>query len=193
MALFAIYHKLESFFHSNLCMARRNTASTSDILDIWSNYNQVRDLTIQADGLFGPLFLVNIGYKFLIICTCAYSSFYYVFNKNDTSYSAEYASQAALILSSILVVLLLNLCTNVIFCSNLLRASEKLKSLTSDLSHRHWRLMEPEAKDALRAFRSEQEKDLVACPMNLFCITPSLLLNMTGLVVTYVVVLLQAK
>lgn len=186
LALFAIDKKLKSIF-------RRNSASlTNDVLDIWSNYNQVRDLVSKADRLFGPLVVVNIGFKVLITCTAAYSALYYLFNNNN-GYSTEDASRAASFLSTTFVVFILQLSTSIIFSSKIQEAAENLKMVTGEVYNRYWKFMEPEAREALRAFRSELENGMVANPLNLFHITPSLLLNIMGLVVTYVIVLLQTK
>lgn len=183
IALFAIGQEIKS---------PRNLASTNGILNIWSHYNQVRELTIKADQLFGSLIVTNIGRKFALICTCAYSTLYYVF-ETDERLSSDYSRPLAIMLTIGLIVFIVELSTSVIFSSNLVRASENLKIVTGDVYNRYWKLMEPEARETLRAFRAEQENELVACPLNLFHITPSLLLSMTGLIVTYTIVLLQAN
>lgn len=184
IALFTISQELES--------NQRHFTSGNAILTIWSHYNQVRELTTKADQLFGYLVVTNIGFRFSLICTCAYSALYYVF-QNNSNFSADYSRPVAIILSTNLVIFIVQLSTNVIFSSNLVRASENLKHVTGNMYQYYWKLMKPKTREVFRAFRSEQEKDLVACPFNLFNITPSLLLNMAGLVVTYVIVLLQAK
>jgi len=74
IALFTICQEMKSL---------RNLASTNDILRIWSHYNQVRESTIKADQLYGFLIVTNIGRKFSLICACAYSTLYYVFQKNE--------------------------------------------------------------------------------------------------------------
>ena len=192
LALFAIDKKLKSIFLITVIMPVRNLVSTNDILDIWSNYNQVRDLISKADQLFGPIVVVNIGYKVLIACTSAYSALYYLFNKND-GYPVDDTSRVASFLSITFIVFILQLSTNVILSSNIQRASENLNMVTGDVYNRYWKLMEPETREVFRAFRSELENAMVAHPLNLFHITPSLLLNIMGLVVTYVIVLLQTK
>ena len=184
IALFAIGQEIKSH--------QRSLTSENSILTIWSHYNQVRELTTKADQLFGSLVVTNIGFRFSLICTCAYSALYYVFQNNVTS-PVDNSRPVAILLSTNLVVFIVQVSTNVIFSSNLVRASESLKKVTGDVYQRYWKVMEPETREVLRAFRSEQEKELVACPLNLFHVTPSLLLNMTGLVVTYVIVLIQAK
>jgi len=185
ITLFAIGQEIES-------QHRRNSTSENSILTIWSHYNQVRELATKADQLFGSLVVTNIGFRFALICTCAYSALYYVFQNNLRS-PVDNSRPVAIILSTNLVVFIVQLSTNVIFSSNLGRASENLKQVTGNMHQSYWKLMTPETREVFRAFRSEQEKDLVACPLNLFNITPSLLLNMAGLIVTYVIVLLQAK
>lgn len=173
---------------SVICPER--TENYSLILSIWSKYDEARKIVTKANRLFGFLLINNIGTKFSVVCTVSYSTLYYLFQNKNLS---TYTNRITLILAANLTVYILRISTTVIFSSYLLRAAENLKIETSSILRRGWRFMEPEAREAMKAFRTEQERELVACPLNLFRITPSLMLTMAGFIVSYVIVLLQTK
>jgi len=207
LALLAIYQELKLRLISSTKSANHRASlsileypeqvpSHNIILSVWSRYDQVRQMVTKTDQLFGALLLNNIGTKFFLICTLAYSTLYYLFqnnkNKADDSIGMS-SSKAVRILVANLIVYILRLSTMVVFSSHLLEAAETVRMETSSLFRRCWGSVDPETRNAMRAFRVEQERELVAFPSNLFRITPSLLLTMTGLIVSYVIVLLQAK
>ena len=151
---------------------------------IWKHYETVNDLVKRANKLFGLLMTVALSVNFFLICLGMYSALANFKTSKNTA--ANY-----------LITVFKNLF--LLVTSNLL--SSKLNSSFNELNAKfasqlslHYHLLAEEEVEVVAAFLYRlQEEPIVARPLNLYNVTHEILLTMASLVVSYVIVLLQAK
>ena len=151
---------------------------------IWLKFGDISKIVERANTLFGPLILFDHGVKFFLTCTMLYLTLYH-FQK--ATFQAEVYFIKLIIISINLV--LCNLLASQLYC-----ASTNMKKKLLSLMNEHWDSIEKQDKDTLNTFLNQvQQEELAACPLNLYQITPSMLLTTLSLTVSYVIVLIQSK
>lgn len=171
----------------------------SNIHAAWQRYDRVRHLVERADDLFGLIVLINLGMKLFAICIVIYS----ILKKNRlTGISAvltndhqdrDWENLYLNLLVTNLVIFLSRLIFLVFGFSKLHLASGKLRKGANTLLNQHWCILNEESRQILAVFKADLSEDqLTPCPLGLFRITPSILLTMMGLAVSYIVILLQS-
>ena len=156
---------------------------------VWTRYENVGKMVSRADSLFG---------SFLI-----YGQVVAVFSTTILVYSVLYNLGDALrlrtvgqILSNIFILIgiVFRFSSSVIISSQLHRSVSKFRAALNYLMSKHWNRISKEDRDLLRSFMwSIQSDPLVASPLGVYKVTPSVLLSVFSVVVSYVIVLLQSK
>lgn len=153
------------------------------VRQIFSNYNHLRVLVDRANSLFGSLIFQGYGMEFLVICTMLYTVLYQFQTSPET-------------VGVFFTVLLVNL-YDLVFCtmltSKVYRASENLRTVLATLLNRYWDSIARDERDILMVILGGLRTDpFAATPLGLYSVTPSILLTMASLVVTYVIIMLQS-
>lgn len=190
--------KTNTIFVSTLNSNSLHSQSVFNIHSAWQRYDRVRYLVERADDIFGSIVLINLGMKLFSVCIIIYS----ILKKNrltgltvlmndhqDRDWEILYLN----LLVTNLVIFLSRLILLVFGFSKLHLTSSKLRKTVSSLLNRHWCILNEESRQILVVFKTELFEDQLApCPLGLFRITPSILLTMMGLAVSYIVILLQS-
>jgi len=80
-----------------------------------------------------------------------------------------------------------------IISSQLRQSVGKFRTALNDLLSKHWNRMTKGDRDLLRSFLWRLQSDpLVAYPLGVYKVTPSVLISVFGVVVSYAIVLLQS-
>ena len=157
------------------------TASSFQTIRI--RYETLNQLTGRANRLFGWLSIVNYGVLLTVVCSESYIVF-----SNIRSYNL-FTSFHFLIM----VIYILRLLIPFLLASQLETSSEKFKlSVSISLAGATNLSLEESKKWELFLFRLN-EGPLAARPLDLFQMSPSLVLTITNLIITYVIVLLQSN
>jgi len=170
-----------------------------NIYAAWQRYDRVRHLVERADDLFGLIVLINLGMKLFSVCIITYS----ILKKNrltglsvsmnNDRQDRDWENLYLNILVTNLIIFLSRLILLVFGFSKLHQASEKLRKGVNALLNQYWCSLNKEPRQILVVFKAELSEDQLApCPLGLFRITPSILLTMMGLAVSYIVILLQS-
>lgn len=149
----------------------------------WLRYEAVSDLVARANTLFGSIMLVNHGVNFVMVCTVLYRVLYSLRSSLEdvVAYSAPLAMFTFRILSGVVVA------------SRLHASSLKLKVTLSRLMSRHQGSVNRYESEVLNTFLNRLNLNpLAARPLNLYEVSPSVLLTLLSLTLSYVIVLLQS-
>jgi len=158
-------------------------------------YNSIGSLATRADYLFGPLIVLNHGIMFFFICTLTSTIL-------KPSLWARSDSLRYLLLAN-LVFFLARLIWPIMFMSKLHGSSERLKAAVLSSFSRTIAENQPNKKSSTEDITTNKSikkfafllvnKSLLACPSELYCITPSIFLTMLSLLATYTIIILQSK
>ncbi|KAI9563147.1 hypothetical protein GHT06_010605 [Daphnia sinensis] len=177
----------------NVCKDLPKSCSSAEIRVslqlIWARFDNVDQLINQANSLFGKFLVCSQGVSLFMITALLYSVFYYLGD-------ALRLRSTGLILPYVMNFLSLGFrfISSMLISAQLHRSVGKFRMSLNYLLSQHWNQMSKQDRDLLRSFLSRLYTDsLVACPLGLYNITPSILLSIIGLVVSYVIVLLQSK
>jgi len=158
------------------------------IRSIWNRFEGLSLLVERANWLFGSVIFFSHGVSLFMISTLLYfflSSLSGEAVENRMSTSNSFINMMGFVVRLIVSVLL---AARVDFFTGRFRGT--LTRFTS----RNWNLIPQEDRDVLAIFLSRLQNDRVAaCPSSLYYITLNLLLNVSGLVVSYVIILLQSN
>ena len=152
--------------------------------EIIVSYDVVSKLVKRANQLFGALMIFNHGTVLFMLVTLFYSIFYQL--QRSPIDSLIYLGGSFSYLYQLLVGHLL--------AAQLFSSSKKLNlSLSSLLAKHSVQLSKEDYCFASNFLIHLQEHQLAARPLDLYSISYSNLLTITGLVITYVIVLLQTS
>ena len=152
--------------------------------EIIVSYDVVSKLVKRANQLFGALMIFNHGTVLFMLVTLFYSIFYQL--QRSPIDSLIYLGGSFSYLYQLLVGHLL--------AAQLFSSSKKLNlSLSSLLAKYSVQLSKEDYCVASNFLIHLQEDQLAARPLDLYSISYSNLLTITGLVITYVIVLLQTS
>lgn len=178
----------------NACKSLTKSSSSSaevrvSIQLIWARFDNIDQLINQANSLFGKFLVCSQGVSLFMITALLYSVFYYLGD-------ALRLRSTVLILPYVMNFLGIGFrfISSMLISSQLHRSVGKFRMSLNYLLSQHWNQMSKQDRDLLRSFLSRLcTESLVACPLGLYNITPSILLSIVGLVASYVIVLLQSK
>lgn len=159
---------------------------------VWARFENLRVLLQSADDLFGPLMIISNGDSFLVICSTFYSLMNYVTHSNVVIEDAYWEVLTCFNFGFYLIRMIIG----VVLVSKVSSMSFKVLSTLAFLSLRRCRYSDntKEERRILKAFIGRLENNhLAACPSGLYNITPSMLLTMLGLIVSYTIILLQSN
>lgn len=182
-----------AFNLSSICQqlrTKRELMSTNDryVHSLWLRHNLIRQLVDSANDLFGPLIITNLSIKFFALCTLAYSALHSSMAKDSND------PYLGLVFSINLSVILSRLISDVLCMSKVSLAGGKLLTETNSSLTLCWYDLNKDSRQVLSSFRAELlSHPLAAAPWGLFRITPSLLLTLFGLALSYIIVLVQSQ
>ena len=159
----------------------------SNFEEIRLKYESASELMKRANRLFGWITVVNHGVTFFIIC----AELYNVFN---TVHKGDWDTWSSFVFLSVYVA---RLAISILMAAQLEASSDMMRLalsivLTSNISRNTAIGADDNKKWEMFLFRL-RESPLVARPLGLYQLTPSLLLTATNLIITYVFVLLQSN
>lgn len=155
------------------------------IRHISNSYENLRSLVARANSLFGLQIFLSYAMEFVVIGTLVYTNIY-GFRENKI--------HKMLVYSIILIINLFDLVSCNLLTSKIFHASQHLRTVLASLLNRDWDSITKNERDILFALLDCLRSDpLAASPLGLFRVTPSILLNMTSLIMSYVIIMLQSK
>ena len=161
----------------------------SSIRIMWIRFESINEMINRANYLFGCFMVYVQGGAIFMITTLLYSV---LFNLED-ALNLRFTSGIVVYVLNLIVVLF-RFTSCVLISSQLYRSVGKFSNSLNYLLSQYWDRMSKEERHLLRSFISRLQGDhLVASPLELYNITPTMLLTIFGLVVSYVIVLLQSK
>ena len=168
----------------------------SGVKHIWFRFEDWRRLIRRADQLFGPIIILNHGTSFFSICCDVCSVLNYVKHEtnhhdgtmhNDSSDDYDGFGQILFIFINIL-----RLVFSIFMMAKIPKECDSLLTTLLHISTSHYHAVEKEERYILKSFINRlQFGGLVASPVGFYSITPSILLTMLSLIVTYSVIMLQ--
>jgi hypothetical protein len=162
-------------FKTEFCIRLRNT---------WFKYETLFNLIEEANRTFGILMFINHGIKFSLTCTLTSMAL-------STTKDAEVDKLAVLTTAFTFVFRFL---TGLLPTAKLHSSSSNLRATASSLMSKHcYKMTKEERSFAFLFIHRLQNHQLAACPLNLYYVTYSILLNVFTLTVSYVIILVQLK
>ncbi|XP_046636894.1 uncharacterized protein LOC124315327 isoform X2 [Daphnia pulicaria] len=156
---------------------------------IWKTYDNIDRMVNRANSLFGTFWVCSQGVILFMITALLYSVFYYL----DDALKMRSIDQILPYLLNF-IGLTFRLISSTLISSHLHQRTIQFRGTLNRLLNQHWFQLGKPDRELLRSFLSRLSNDhLVASPLDLYNITPSILLSVLGLVVSYVIVLLQSK
>ncbi|EFX86186.1 hypothetical protein DAPPUDRAFT_98040 [Daphnia pulex] len=151
----------------------------------WLYYEAIRKLINESNSRFGSMLLLNHGAMF------------FVASSNVFSILRWYRGMSWLLLlvnGMNAVATILRFITTILLCSRLYAAGEHLQSNICRFLAVTWFRLKPDERQFFTAFLVRVQDDgIVASPLGLYPIRPSILLALLSLMVTYLIVLLQSS
>ena len=164
-----------------------NSCSSASIRCIWSRFERLCDLLERTNQLFGSMIIISHAYCVFMISTLSY-----LLLRNLYSPYSDPGGKISAIANVVGICFRLFGCT--ILAAKVDRAAIILRATLTNLLSRNWDRIPKEDRDILVVFLNRLQCDKVAaCPMGLYYLTFSFLLNVSGLIVSYVIILLQSK
>jgi len=155
---------------------------------IWSHFEKLRVMMQRADDLFGPILILNHGVIFFIICATTFSILN-IATMTESEFGLYFPIH---LVSTFLFPSRLLLSVHLILKVH--SAAERLLSIAASLSTQHWKYFDEKGQRVLHSFLCRlQHVKLAACPSGFYKITPSILLTMLSLIISYTIILLQNK
>jgi len=162
------------------------------IKQIWSRIENLGGLVDRANKIFGPMIILNHGASFFSICCIVYSLFYWIQSQGKVDTATQYAPWQGLLLY-LLTVILPRIIFSISLMSKLKKRSNSLTRTVTKLLAFRCNFSGKEERCNIKAFLSRLNFDgLSTCPSGFYHITPSILLNLFSLTVSYTIILLQS-
>ena len=155
----------------------------SILAPILKRYEAVFEMVNRANQLFRVMIVLNQFISLTNSCIFLYAMLVYF------SVNPYFAS--AILSVFISVVIRIVLCNHLM--SNLQLSSVRLQSSTTRLLSQQWGVLPEPDHSLLLSFQARIDRgDMIACPLNLYTVTPSNLLTILALVFNNVLILLQS-
>ena len=186
--LSSLSEKLDGNHVNRLCV--RADLETA-IRVMWGRFEDINQLVGKANFLFGKFIVYSHGWEIFMITSLTYL----VFHNLEDVLKMQSTDKSLLLAYAVNVLAFTFRFTSCVLMSSQLHQSvNKLHTVLNYLLGHHWDKMAKEERKLLRSFQTRLQSDqLVASPLGLYYITPTTLLTVFGLVVSYVIVLLQSK
>ena len=157
-----------------------------EIHKIWSRYEKLRGLVAKADALFGPTIILNHGTVLLLCCITGYAVL--------RNFSLFMTNPDQIIYGSSLTIFSLRFVLILLLTNTLGSSARALRISAVHLQSHYWFSLQPSDHNVLQKFIKQLELDsLAACPYDFYRITPTILLHVSTLIISYIIVLLQSK
>jgi len=167
-----------------------------ELKTVWARFENLRILLHRADGLFGSLMILSHGDAFFIVCTTFYSLLNVVM-RPDIIYSDGYVGEDPYWKFGVFFCFffhLLRIVIGVFLISKVSQSSSQLRSTVACLMLRRCSLSDKEERRIIKSFMNRLENNQVsACTAGFYNITPSVLLTLLSLIVSYTIILLQSN
>ncbi len=156
------------------------------IRNIWLRFESLRLMINRANDFFGCLILLTHCYLFLALCGLLYALSYAMRNQAIKGILLPPVVYYLVLYSSRLVI-------GILIMSKVDGNAEDLTAAVSHLAAERSGSEEKEERSLIKAFlNSLQHSDIAASTCGFYRITPSFLLTLIGLIVSYAIVLLQS-
>ena len=163
----------------------RELSIDNKLKQAFSHYDNVSSLVNRADSLFGPLFILNQGLLFFVICALSYSLIY--------SLKGIQNGIDLIICSILLIFYLFRIIGSVTLMSTVQTSVNQLRSTLATAQFGANEFLTKTERQIIKYFLNRLDHDqLAASPLGLYKINPPILLSMLSLVVSYTIVLLQS-
>ena len=154
---------------------------------LWIRVEHLNGFVIRANSLFGALMVLGQGNSVFMMTVGLYAVLYAL--NHNLNRPVTFITNLLFLAT---VAFRFISCT--LISSQLYQSVTKLRDFLTDKVGRNWVHIGENDRQLLCSFIERLQYDnIVACPLGLYNITPSTLLTVLGLVVSYVVVLLGAK
>ena len=150
----------------------------------WLYYEAIRKLINQTNSLFGLMLMLNHGAMFAVAGSNIFSILRWFRSMSWVILLVNGLNAAATIL---------RLTTTILMCSRLSKASDHLQSKISSYMANNWSNFKVSERQFFTAFLVRTSEAVVASPLNLYPIRPSMLLALLSLLFTYLIVMLQSS
>ncbi len=162
------------------------------IKQIWYRFEEWRRLIRSADQLFGEIIISNHGTSFIIICCDVCSVLNYFKNQkfgrssNGYDYFDGYGHIMFILFNTLRLVF------GIFMMAKIPKECDSLSTILIHISTFQYHSADKEERYIMKSFINRlQFGGLVARPASFYSITPSILLTMLSLIVTYSVIMLQ--
>jgi len=198
---FVFYHAaknveaMETEIQNDIMMDAEGSQSTQEvgerIKQIWARFENLNSLVNRANKIFGPMIILNHGVSLFSVCCTVYSLFYWIQSQGKADAATQYVPWQGLLLY--LLVLLPRIIFSIYLMSKLKKRSNSLTGTVTQLLAFRCNFSGKEERCNTKAFLNRlQFAGLSACPGGFYHITPSVLLNLLSLTVSYTIILLQS-
>lgn len=166
-----------------------NSASTSmsfslGLRQVWRQFEQLSNLIGRANCFFGSVIVMNHGIKLFGICSVSYSILY-SYQTQPLAVSGHLSS----LLSQVFFLVSSTFLASRLYCSSM-----RLRTTLAALLSEHWDSVPKDDHVIVSVILGRLQSDpLSASPLHMYQISPSLLLSIASLSITYLVILLQSK
>lgn len=151
---------------------------------VWSQYELLSGLIGRVNRFLGTFVVINHGIKLFGICSVTYS----FLHKYQTEPMAA-GGDLIQLLTQVFSLVCTTLLSARLYC-----ASVHLRTTLAALLSAHWDSVPKDDQSVVTLFLGRlQSEPLAASPLHLYQISPSLLLSIASLSMTYLVILLQSK
>ena len=174
-----------SLHHNNL-----DDHFRSALHNIWKRLEHINRMTERANKLFGKLVAFGHCVAVVMISALLYSTLYYFKDVGN-----GLADRVACLFMN-LVGFTVRLVSCSLITSTLQRAARQMRITMTFLLSEHWEEIRKKDRDLVFLFhgRLQHQCDtLSASPLGLYNVTPSILLSILSVVVSYVIVLITSK
>lgn len=163
-----------------ICVRSEARKLESEIRFMSDCYDFISTAVSHVDSLFGLIIVLNCGFNFILTCIL-------------TSLTLKDPKRLLLHLPN-LSFYFLRIVWPIILTSKVYTEAGRLRNAVLSSHTKLSSTLLPSERRCLKTFLMQlQDKQLAACPLNLYNITPSILLTMLSLVVTYTVILMQSN
>ena len=167
----------------NITLIESSSLFKKGMHEICLRYEIFSKLVKRANKIFGIVMVINHGTALFLVSVQLYSTFYKI--RKSHAQSLVHFIAMLMIINSFVVGHLLT--------AKLHSASVKLRSTLSSMLSQHTIHLDKQELAITSNFLVRlQEDQLAACPLGLYVVTASNLLTFSSLIISYVIILLQA-
>ena len=157
-----------------------------EIQSIWVRFERIRAMIGRANDLFGPTIILNHGGMFYVNCTIAFCLFDMLKDPEEAGGFPSFVIGFFFFATRFYF--------GVYFMSQVYCSTGRLVASVSELSAQWCNSPVENDRHVIRSFLGRiQNIRLAACPSGYYDITPSILLTLLSLTISYIIVLLQTK